>query len=119
MKTEGIVIRGKHVLLAQYDEGWMLPRGDIQYGESPEEACIRIVKEVTGYHVRILEFLNDHDSYNFIFLTEIIGGSVALDSLHFENQDIISIGWAALYDRANFNARLLPLMERVESLAIN
>ena len=32
-------------------EAWAVPSGGIEEGESPEECCIREVKEETGYDV--------------------------------------------------------------------
>ncbi|WP_231687655.1 NUDIX domain-containing protein [Bacillus sp. CHD6a] len=37
--------------------GWSVPSGGIEIGETPEECCIREVKEETGYEVRIIERL--------------------------------------------------------------
>jgi len=38
-------------------EEWAVPSGGIEEGESPEECCIREVKEETGYDVKIIEQL--------------------------------------------------------------
>ncbi|WP_432363345.1 NUDIX hydrolase [Sporosarcina sp. UB5] len=38
-------------------EGWAVPSGGIEVGESPEECCVREVKEETGYDVKIIELL--------------------------------------------------------------
>ena len=116
MKSQGIVIRNGHVLMVQQSKGWVLPGGIIAYGESPEKACIREVREKTGYHVRIIEFLNDHEVDQFTFLVEIIGGDLHLNSNMTEDQDIISIGWEDIYDVSDVNPHLLPLIDRVKNL---
>ena len=38
-------------------EEWAVPSGGIEEGESPEECCIREVKEETGYDVKVIEHL--------------------------------------------------------------
>ncbi|GKV56223.1 DNA mismatch repair protein MutT [Sporosarcina sp. NCCP-2222] len=38
-------------------EGWAVPSGGIEEGESPEECCVREVKEETGYDVKVVEQL--------------------------------------------------------------
>ncbi|MFC5602511.1 NUDIX hydrolase [Sporosarcina koreensis] len=38
-------------------EGWAVPSGGIEEGESPEECCVREVKEETGYDVKVIEQL--------------------------------------------------------------
>ncbi|MBS4194175.1 NUDIX hydrolase [Lederbergia citri] len=38
-------------------EEWAVPSGGIEEGESPEECCIREVKEETGYAVKVIEQL--------------------------------------------------------------
>ena len=36
-------------------EQWAVPSGGIEEGESPEQCCIREVKEETGYDVKVIE----------------------------------------------------------------
>lgn len=38
-------------------EGWAVPSGGIEVGESPEECCVREFKEETGYDVKVIEQL--------------------------------------------------------------
>jgi len=38
-------------------EQWAIPSGGIEEGETPEECCIREVKEETGYDVKIIKQL--------------------------------------------------------------
>ncbi|MDP4550093.1 NUDIX hydrolase [Alkalihalobacillus macyae] len=45
------------VLMVRNNEtdGWGVPSGGIEVGETPEECCIREVKEETGYDIKIVE----------------------------------------------------------------
>ncbi|WP_047982350.1 NUDIX hydrolase [Ornithinibacillus contaminans] len=38
-------------------EKWAIPSGGIEEGETPEQCCVREVKEETGYPVKIIEEL--------------------------------------------------------------
>jgi 8-oxo-dGTP pyrophosphatase MutT (NUDIX family) len=42
----------------RYDD-WCLPKGKLQPGETPEQAAVREVREETGYHVELGEFLGE------------------------------------------------------------
>lgn len=54
-----VIVRDDHVLLTHYSvstgEGWTLPGGGMEQGESPEQCCLREVHEETGYQVRLLD----------------------------------------------------------------
>lgn len=49
----------KEVLMVKSfeSEGWAVPSGGIEEGESPEECCVRECKEETGYDVKVIEQL--------------------------------------------------------------
>jgi mutator protein MutT len=50
-QNEILMVRG-------YDSNaWAIPSGGIEMGETPEECCIREVKEETGYQVEIIDTL--------------------------------------------------------------
>ncbi|XXM72490.1 NUDIX hydrolase [Lysinibacillus sphaericus] len=51
-RNEVLMVRGND------SERWAIPSGGIEIGETPEECCIREVREETGYEVRIIEKLN-------------------------------------------------------------
>jgi 8-oxo-dGTP pyrophosphatase MutT (NUDIX family) len=66
----GIVIyRGKVLLLYKnYKnryEGWVLPKGTVEDGESHEETALREVKEETGADAEIMEYIGSN-SYSFM-----------------------------------------------------
>ena len=45
---------GRELLMVEGRCGWALPKGHIEYGETPEEAAIREVKEETGIEAEII-----------------------------------------------------------------
>ena len=59
------------ILLLQHEAGkWMLPKGTIERGETPEAVALREVAEETGLHnVRILQDLGE-ERYLFFWKTE-------------------------------------------------
>lgn len=49
--NEVLMVRGNE------SECWAVPSGGIEKGETPEECCVREVKEETGYDVSLIEKL--------------------------------------------------------------
>lgn len=83
-------------------EAWAVPSGGIEEGESPEECCIREVKEETGYDVEIVENL-------FIKEVEIKGYKVKTyyykvkcygesEGINDPDEIIIDVDWKSLSD---------------------
>ncbi|MCM3745393.1 NUDIX hydrolase [Sporosarcina luteola] len=67
-------------------EGWAVPSGGIEEGESPEECCVREVKEETGYDVKVIERLkvkettiHDIQVKTYYFRVEKIGESSGIN----------------------------------------
>lgn len=56
-----MVLRDDDVLLSLWNSPtahiWTLPGGGIEYGEQPDEACLREVYEETGYQVALQRLL--------------------------------------------------------------
>jgi len=120
MIAQAVILKNHQVLMVkQYVERgdivWNFPGGSIEQNESPEEACIREVKEETGYDIRINKKLHE-EGPKFSFLAEIIGGELFLDTDNKDNDDIIEIAWIPLDDSEKFDHITLPMLELVTTI---
>ncbi|HEU0274234.1 MAG TPA: NUDIX hydrolase [Candidatus Udaeobacter sp.] len=85
----------KILLVKERGDGWTLPGGWVDPGESPSEAAVRETKEESGYDVRAIKLMAIYDRdrqghppcpfhvYKVIFLCNLVGGS-AMTSLETE-----------------------------------
>ncbi len=60
----GLLVREEHgtkqvLLVAATDNTWVLPKGHIDRGETPEQAAVREVLEETGFVAEILDYLGE------------------------------------------------------------
>lgn len=93
------------------DVVWNYPGGGmVEEGETPEQACIREVKEVTGYDVVIKKLLFE-ESNKYTFNAEITGGMLYLDSTHVANSDIIDVAWVSIDEQEKFDRITAPLLK--------
>ncbi|MGE7925764.1 NUDIX hydrolase [Viridibacillus arvi] len=110
----------KEVLMVKgsNSESWAIPSGGIEQGETPEECCIREVKEETGYDIVIEDSL-------FIKETEIKGYKVKInyfkvkktgESVGINDPDniIVDAGWKSLRDIQNIQHAYLEDLEVLE-----
>ena len=72
----GVVIFRNKVLVLYKNyknryEGWVLPKGTVEPGESYEQTALREVKEESGVSARIVEYLGK-SQYSFSAYTEIV-----------------------------------------------
>ncbi|MDD9268189.1 NUDIX hydrolase [Paenibacillus sp. GCM10023248] len=114
MISEALIIKDDKVLMVQQyvergDIVWNFPGGSIEDGETPEEACIREVKEETGYDVIILKLLNCTDD-KYTYLARINGGEMFLDSENEANKDIIEIAWVSVNDTNKWDDYTSPIL---------
>ncbi|MDW0115585.1 NUDIX hydrolase [Sporosarcina thermotolerans] len=101
--SAGICINEKmEVLMVKSfeSEGWAVPSGGIEAGESPEECCIREVKEETGYDVKVIELIrvkettiNDIHVTTYYFRVEKIGESSGIND---PDEIIAEANWKSL-----------------------
>jgi 8-oxo-dGTP diphosphatase len=93
-KNEVLIVKQ---YVQQGDIVWNFLGGQVEKCESREEACIREVKEETGYSISIKKILLKTDN-KCTFLAEVISGSLELDQTISDNADIIDNAWISLSD---------------------
>jgi ADP-ribose pyrophosphatase YjhB (NUDIX family) len=86
LDVRGVVFRGDEILLVREAEGWSLPGGWADVGESPSEATAREILEESGYRTRAVKLLalQDRDRQGYpphawhvwkaVFLCELLTG---------------------------------------------
>jgi ADP-ribose pyrophosphatase YjhB (NUDIX family) len=82
-----VISENKILLVKERGDGWTLPGGWVDPGESPSEAAVRETKEESGYDVNAVRLMAIYDRdrqghppcpfhvYKLIFLCEVVGGS--------------------------------------------
>jgi ADP-ribose pyrophosphatase YjhB (NUDIX family) len=82
-----VISEDKILLVKERGDGWTLPGGWVDPGESPSEAAVRETKEESGYDVNAVRLMAIYDRdrqghppcpfhvYKLIFLCELAGGS--------------------------------------------
>jgi len=82
-----VISENQILLVKERGNGWTLPGGWIDPGESPSEAAARETKEESGYEVKAVRLIAIYDRdrqghppcpfhvYKLIFLCDLVGGS--------------------------------------------
>ncbi len=74
-----VIFRGKILLLYKNYrnryEGWVLPKGTVEKGESYEQTALREVREETGVKARIIDYIGKSE-YSFIVSDDIVDKEV-------------------------------------------
>jgi ADP-ribose pyrophosphatase YjhB (NUDIX family) len=90
-----VISEDKILLVKERGDGWTLPGGWVDPGESASEAAVRETKEESGYEVNAVRLMAIYDRdrhghppcpfqvYKLIFLCKLVGGS-AITSLETE-----------------------------------
>lgn len=115
MISQAVIIKKEKVLMVQQyvqrgDIVWNFPGGGVEENETPEQACIREVREETGYEVRVTELIYK-GKVKFTFLAEIIGGDLCFNKEIVGNEDIIDVKWVSLMDKEKFDSYTIPVLE--------
>jgi 8-oxo-dGTP diphosphatase len=115
MISQAVIIQDHQVLMVKQfvqrgDIVWNFPGGGMEQDETPEQACIREVKEETGYDVRIIKLLF-HNREKYSFLAEIIGGNLKLDKELAGNEDLVEVRWISLFDSQKFDRYTTPIID--------
>jgi ADP-ribose pyrophosphatase YjhB (NUDIX family) len=90
MRAQVVVLRDGLILLARHERPgsryWVLPGGEVEPGESPEQAAVREMLEETGLEVERLLFGEEPDpsasppirSPRYTYLGHIVGGKLGV-----------------------------------------
>jgi 8-oxo-dGTP diphosphatase len=113
--SQAVIIQDRKVLMVRQhvqrgDIVWNFPGGRIEEGETPEEACVREVKEETGYEVRIVTKLHFGEN-KYTYKAEIVAGVEGTDQSHKDNEDIIGLAWIDLSDLKIFDTYTRPIID--------
>jgi len=115
MISQALVLQGNKILMVKQfvqrgDIVWNFPGGGIEGMETPEEACVREVKEETGYNV-VIKRLLFKSSNKFTFEAEITSGHLYLDINNEDNKDILDVDWVSIDEKNKFDTYTAPLLE--------
>ncbi|MDQ0427528.1 8-oxo-dGTP pyrophosphatase MutT (NUDIX family) [Planomicrobium stackebrandtii] len=100
----GIVMVQNKILMVREKatKNWSVPSGEIEKGETPEQACAREVWEETGFKVKIAnsirikrEIVENYDVTTYYFKCEITDGELSYAD---PDEEIEEISWKTYED---------------------
>jgi 8-oxo-dGTP pyrophosphatase MutT (NUDIX family) len=94
---------------------WNFPGGGIEAGETPEEACIREVKEETGYDIAIIKLIHLENN-KYTYLANVVGGELSLNKENPANSDLIDNGWVEIEDIDKWDGYTLPILKSYQEM---
>lgn len=125
----GVVIDGDKILMVKSkgSRKWSIPSGEIEAGESAQQACVREVWEETGFRIEVKKQLytknvqiGNYEVTSHYFLCEIISGDI-----YFQDPDneIDEITWKTegelkelLHDYPEDQEHLIAFMNRAAAI---
>lgn len=100
----GVIIQNEKILLSKQWDGYALPGGAIELGETFSESVKREVKEETGLNVEVGELIDCKESFFklpykdkcvhsllLFYLCEIVDGDLSLDNLAQDEKDTVAM----------------------------
>jgi len=125
-----IIKNGKAALIKRVREDrvyYIFPGGQIEDGESIEEACIREIKEELGYDIIPKEMVLDiifNDNHQYYFTCEITGGEFGTgNGLEFsgtlpESHGTYEPVWIDINEFENYDIRPIELIKYIKPMKI-
>ncbi len=126
--SAGVVIDQDKILMVKSKASgkWSIPSGEIETGESPQQACIREVWEETGFRTEVKEQLHtknvqigNYEVTSHYFLCKVISGDICF---HDPDNEIDEITWKTqaelkelLHDYPEDQEHLIAFMNRAAS----
>lgn len=125
----GVVIDRDKILMvkSKTSSKWSIPSGEIELGETPQQACVREVWEETGFRVEVKEQLHtksvqigNYEVTSHYFLCELMSGGICFQDPDNEIEEIV---WKTeaelkelLHDYPEDQQHLIKFMNRAASI---